>query len=210
MYASLAVTTPPAAEPVSVELARLHCRIDTTDDDAILAGLITAARSWVENFLGRALIAQTLLWTVAPQSDLAPERIHRWPRRIHGTLELPRAPVQSIVSVAALDDNLTAWTLANPDPITGDTDYTIDLALEPARLHLDARSLDALGVALPIRHLQVSFVTGYPTPAAVPQPIVQAILLLIAFYYEHRGDGGGEVPAAVETLLWMHRVMFFA
>ena len=36
--------TPPAAEPVTLEMARLHTRAEAVEDDALLTVLITAAR----------------------------------------------------------------------------------------------------------------------------------------------------------------------
>ena len=211
MLSTLTVTKQPAAEPVTVQQARNHCRIDDASDDELLEGYIKAARIMAEGYLSRVLITQTLLWTVRPQSNLHAERSHLW-----GPLTLPRAPVQSIASVIVLDErgNATAVSAATlpivpPAQFTG---YIIDLALEPGRLRLghmtaliDGRTLNHAG----LEYLQVSMIAGYGTHTTdVPETIRQAILLTTAFLYEHRGDAGGEMPKAAEWLLDRDRLQF--
>jgi uncharacterized phiE125 gp8 family phage protein len=39
------------------------------------------------------------------------------------------------------------------------------------------------------------------TPSTIPPTLRQAILLLVASYYENRGKGNLEMPQAVKTLL---------
>src|SRR3546814_20247294 len=48
------------AEPVTLALAKAHCRIDPsdTDHDEVLATYIQAARAWVEDFTGLVLVAR--------------------------------------------------------------------------------------------------------------------------------------------------------
>ena len=54
--------TPPAAEPVTLEMARLHTRAEAVEDNALLTVLITAARqqgegapaAYSENLSGRS------------------------------------------------------------------------------------------------------------------------------------------------------------
>src|ERR1700722_1084879 len=91
MRTTLTVTTPPAGEPTTVEAVKQHCRIDSNADDDLLAGYLTAARVVAEDYLSRALLTQTVLWTARPSSMLHTEQ-----SRLRGTLQLPRAPVQSI------------------------------------------------------------------------------------------------------------------
>lgn len=211
MLTTLTVTTPPAIEPVWLGLAKRHCRIDSDADDTLIPSYITAARVLVETYLSRVLITQTMLWTVTPQGRLPPHR-----QRLRGTLELPRAPVQSIASVTITDTlgNSTAITktalpVIPPATLIG---WMADLFQSPARIVI-GRDTPLTGGGLTgateIENVQISFVAGYGTgPAAIPQPIIQAILLLVGFFYEHRGDSGGEMPAAVERLLDPYRLMF--
>ena len=61
MLSTVQVVSPPAIEPVSLDLARQHCRIDSNADDSLIQVYITAARTMAEAYLSRALITQTLL-----------------------------------------------------------------------------------------------------------------------------------------------------
>ncbi len=210
MRTTLAVTTQPAGEPATVEMVKQHCRIDNNADDDLLAGYLTTARIMAEGYLSRALLTQTLLWTVRPSSMLRPEEA-----RLHGTLELPRAPVQSIASVTTLDiwGNATtispaALPLTPPAAILG---YVADLALEPATLFIGRATVLSGGTALhatQLRQVQVAMVAGYGAAADVPAPIVQAIMMTTAFLYEHRGDAGGAIPDAAMWLLDRYRLQF--
>jgi hypothetical protein len=59
MYAALHVVTPPATEPISIDLARQHCRIDSDHDDTLVAMYLTSARMWAEAFLNRAIFTKS-------------------------------------------------------------------------------------------------------------------------------------------------------
>ena len=50
---SLTLITPAAAEPITLAEARAQCRIDGTDEDALLTIAIAAARSRAEHETGR-------------------------------------------------------------------------------------------------------------------------------------------------------------
>jgi uncharacterized phiE125 gp8 family phage protein len=210
MRTTLQVTTPPAGEPVTVEQVKQHCRIDSNADDDLLAGYLTAARIMAEGYLSRALLTQTLLWTVRPSSGQRSEH-----NRLPGPLELPRAPVQSIASVVTLDawGNSTtvlpaALPLAPPAVILG---YLLDLALEPATLLIGRETVLGGGLSFRdtrLQHLQVTMVAGYGAATDVPATIIQAIMMTTAFLYEHRGDAGGTMPEAAQWLLDRHRLQF--
>jgi uncharacterized phiE125 gp8 family phage protein len=210
MRTTLTVTTEPAGEPTTVELVKQHCRIDSNADDELLAGYLATARIMAEDYLSRALLTQTILWTVRPASMLRTEQT-----RLRGMLQLPRAPVQSIEAVTILDEwgNLTTIPVAVL-PITPSAQilgYVADLELEPATLLIGRETV--LGGGYPVRdtrlqHIQVSMVAGYGAAQDVPVTIVQAIMMMTAFFYEHRGDSGGTMPEAAERLLDRQRLQF--
>jgi uncharacterized phiE125 gp8 family phage protein len=210
MLSTVQVTTPPSGELVDLDTVRQHCRIDSMADDNLLAGYLTTARIMAEGYLSRALLTQTLLWTVRPESLLRPERSH-----LRHTLELPRAPVQSIDSVTILDDRGNSTVVAPaslpiaPPPFAG---YIADLTLTPARLTIGPDTPLTGGFLLRhtrLQHIQVSMIAGYEAAADVPQTTIQAILMTTAFLYEHRGDAGGELPQAAQWLLDRDRLQFF-
>ena len=64
-YNSVTRATGPAVEPLTVAEAKLHLRVDISDDDTYIGTLITAAREWVENYLDRTLITTQLILRAA-------------------------------------------------------------------------------------------------------------------------------------------------
>ena len=56
---SLSIVTDITSEPVSLDECKAHLRIDFDDDDAYLAGCITAAREWVEGQTKKVLMPRT-------------------------------------------------------------------------------------------------------------------------------------------------------
>jgi uncharacterized phiE125 gp8 family phage protein len=213
MLSTVQIVTPPAQEPVSLELLREHIRIDQTSDELLLKGYLRSARVMAEQYLSRALITQTLLWAMQPRDPVWPGMHHlRW------ILELPRSPVQSIdlVTVSDVFGNETEITAASlpvvpPAALLG---YKADLAFSPARLRIGPSTPLLGGHTLRqtnLESVQVQFVAGYGDNfESVPQPIIDAIMLLAAFLYEHRGDDGGEMPRAAEWLLNPYRLSWIA
>ena len=49
----------PVGEPVTLAEAKLHLRVDYTDDDALITSLITVARQYAEGLTHRSFITQT-------------------------------------------------------------------------------------------------------------------------------------------------------
>lgn len=91
-------------EPISLELARAHCRVDawgsppeSDDDDWFNTVGIPAAREYCEMTLGRALAART----VEASASAFPTVTVNSPPGAY--IALPFGPVQSIVSVKYLD-----------------------------------------------------------------------------------------------------------
>jgi uncharacterized phiE125 gp8 family phage protein len=210
MRTTLQVVTAPVEEPVTVQIARRHCRIDQASEDSEIRGMLVSARRMAEGYLSRALLTQTLLWTVRPESMLHPES-----SRMRGTLQLPRAPVQSITSVIVTDiyGNVTTIepaTLPIPQntPMQG---YLADLDLEPATLRIGPETVLTDGTPFHwarLLHLQVTFVAGYATVAAIPESIRLGVLMMIAHLYEHRGDDDAPPSNAAERLLDLDRLIF--
>lgn len=180
----LKAITAPAIEPVTVEEARLALRQDIHDDDTLVAGLISAARSYAENVLRRALITQT--WELV---------LDDWPSG--NTIALPRPPLQSVTSLKYTDEDAVEHTLASAS-------YTVDTDSVPGRLVLKddyAWPTDDLREAAAIR---VRYVAGYGTEATdVPEMIRLAMRIFVGQLYENR-----EKPdtAVADTLLWPYRV----
>lgn len=110
--------TAPATEPCTVAEVKNFMKIDYTTDDALIGELITAAREWVENYTGRAMVSRTITAT--------------WTR--HGkVMWLPFQPAISITSVKhVLSDN-------TKDTLTVDEDYFVK-GSTTVQIHLPASS----------------------------------------------------------------------
>lgn len=183
------VKTPPAIEPITLAEAKAHLRVDGTDDDAYITALITAARERIEDYLDRALIQQTLVYTR-----------DRWPQG--NEIALPGGKVLSVVSITYKD------TAGIEHPFTG---YLADTESVPGRIVL-AYGASWPGDALhPLNPVRIEYTAGYGSAAAnVPQKIKQAILLLIGHLYEHReeitADKLERLPFGVTALVEREKV----
>jgi len=209
VYAALRVIQAPASEPVTVDLARQHCRIDTSYDDALIAMYVTGARLEAEAYLNRALFTQRLqlavTWALPPTATpIVPQSMIifplNWPPLIRRPLELPRAPAASVEQITwgAIDD----MQIADPD------DYQVNLAVEPGYVAVKPM----LVPTIPGQSMVIDYTAGYDDadPAAVPMPIRMAILVGAAHYYENRGDVPAEMPKAFYRLLDPFRLWTFA
>jgi uncharacterized phiE125 gp8 family phage protein len=85
-------------------------------------------------------------------------------------------------------------------------DYAVDTKSQPGKIIFETIP----GVALlESGAITVRFVAGYGATAdTVPQTIKQAILLLVAFWYETR-ETGGTVPAGIRQMFMNERVVWF-
>lgn len=183
----------PTTEPVTLAEVKLHLRIDHTEEDALLTGLVTAARQLLENDVRRALITQT--WELV--LDAFPGE---------GYLCLPRPPLQSVTSVTYTTQAGVATTFAA-------SNYVVDTYTEPGRIVLKTGSSwpgetlkEAAGVV-------VRYVAGFGAASAVPQLFKQAIWLMVGHWYENREAvserSAAELPQAYYRLMWSERVMEF-
>jgi hypothetical protein len=76
-------TVPPAEMPVSLDEAKLHCRVDHNAEDAHITGLIAAAATHLDGWsgiLGRALVNSDMVAEIPAASHPAQSSAWRWPR----------------------------------------------------------------------------------------------------------------------------------
>ena len=177
----LVLVTPPLQEPVSLAEAKAWLRLDTSDEDDLIAALITSARLVVETTTRRALIAQG--WRLI---------LDGWPP---DALRLPLAPFIALggIVVTAADGSVQTVQPAQ---------YSLDASPEAARLAL------ACGLAAPrsIAGIAIDFTVGYgDTPASVPQALRHAILALVAAWHANRGEATtvqhARLPDTAEALI---------
>lgn len=182
---SLVMTSPPAAEPVTVADAKAHLRIDGSDEDVLIASLLLTSRLHIETALSLALITQS--WTL---------RLDGWPCR--RDIELPLAPLRAVDEVRVKNASGTA-VVVPPES------YLVDLAARPARLIWNNVTPPAPQV--PANGIEIDLTAGFGASGdSVPAPLKHAILMLMAHWYEHRdpqeiGGDGARIPAAVGELI---------
>jgi uncharacterized phiE125 gp8 family phage protein len=185
---ALTLVTPPAAEPIELAEAKLHLRVDGTDEDALITAAIVAARQHAEDYTGRALLPQT--WE---------QTLDSWPWGPHArdrTVYLQRAPLVAVEWVKYVDEAgaLQTWDSAL---------WQAPASSGPGRLR------PAYGECFPaircgdLDAVTIRFEAGYADAASIPRPIIHGILVLLTTLYEARGADLVEPPAASKRL-WDH------
>lgn len=171
----LILITAPAAEPISLAEAKLHARVETTDDDDLISALIAAAREEAEHKTGRALITQTrdLVLDAFPAAEI--------------DLRLP--DVQAISSVKYIDPDGVEQTLAA-------SAYSLDADSTPCWL-LPAYGTDWPTTLDTANAVRVRFTAGFgATGADVPEPIRAWIKVRMASLYAQREAHVGGISVA--------------
>ena len=113
---SYIVTAQPTVEPITLDEAKLHLRIDDDIEDSILLDYMRAARTHAERFTGLAFTEQTIRAVIAKDEE---PKITWSKVSSDYTVELPLSPVLEILSVADKD---------------GPVEYEADLISIPATL----------------------------------------------------------------------------
>lgn len=135
----------PTTEPVSLAEAKTFCKVEAsiTDDDALITGLIQAAREYAEKWTGRALAQRQFVlvmdshpyYTDTIQSQLAyPPSYYSLPRysttlwNYSQMIKLPKSPLKSVDSMRYIDASGNAQTLYQ------DVNFVVDRISEPGRI----------------------------------------------------------------------------
>ncbi|RWE75256.1 head-tail connector protein [Mesorhizobium sp.] len=190
-----ALVTAPATMPVTLAEAKAQMRVDHSDDDTLIASLISAVTDHLDGWtgiLGRCLVEQQ--W----RQDFDCFR---------RCLPLPLGPVSSVLSVkwrnragveSAIDEN--AYSLLLDAGGQAHTRFN-DGFTAPGDLAEKAA-------------VSVTYKAGYPTTddkSTVPPAIKAAILLHVAHLFQNREavaeNALAELPMGVDALLTPYRAM---
>jgi uncharacterized phiE125 gp8 family phage protein len=169
----------PAVEPITLAEMKAYLRVDDADaaQDDLISGLIKAARLMVEAASRRILIEQR--WRVV---------LDRWPR--DGAILLPLAPLIAVDAIRISDAAGTASELP------GDA-FEADVLSDPPRIDVSG----APEPGRPRHGISIELRAGYGTTAeAVPATLKLAIRILVAHWFENRGDVVGEQILPPEAL----------
>jgi uncharacterized phiE125 gp8 family phage protein len=191
---AIKLKTAPTEEPVSTAEAKAQTRVDISDDDTYIDGLITTARQQVEMIAGRSLCTQT--WEMV---------LDDWPDDTE--VELPRPPLASVTSISYTDEDGNVSTMDS-------SKYIVDTYHEPGRIVLKNDASWPGGTLQAVNGVVIEYVAGYGDAEGVPERYKAAIKLLVGHWYEHRLAVSEvrnlkELPVGVDTLLWIDRVKGF-
>lgn len=186
----LILTSGPSVEPISLDEAKLHARVDDDADDMLIGSLILAARLHIERCLDLALISQS--WSLY---------LDDWPDAPF--VELPLAPLISVDAIRLYSPTDTYVTL---DPNL----FVVDaVSRRPRIARHEGQSWPLPGRG--INGVEVAFTVGYGAAAEdVPMPVRQALKMLVAHWYEARepvlfGEKTDPVPEPVASLIAPYR-----
>lgn len=174
----LKLITAPATEPISLDEAKVHLKVDGGEDNALISALITTARQLGESETKKAFITQT--WELS--LDFAPVEI-----------EIPKPPLQATgLSIKVID-------AAGAETIVDAATYDIDASENsPGRVKL--RSGKSWPSHRNFASFLINFKAGYGDNGTdVPEKLKRALFLLIGHLYENRGDEG-TVKARVQVI----------
>lgn len=196
----LKIITPATLEPITLDQLKSQCRVDTSDEDALLTLAIAAARAKAEGYMGAAIMRRTVEQTLDdfPEAEIEVQLPPAWSTTSNAAVPL------SLVSVEYLDESGVNQTISN-------TLYTLEDASWPFWVlpAVDVEWPSTLGSANCVR---VRYQTGYADQASVPGDVRAWLLLTAAFIYAQREvmvlDGKvAEIPSRfVDSLLDPYRV----
>lgn len=181
-------------EPIALEDAVHNLRSysdGSTAEEALVSRLIKVARVMCEQELEMSLVAKTL--QIALRS-FCPDPI-----------ELPFGPVREIVSVTYRDSD-------GADVVMDADDYRFS-AYEALPVLVPAYDASWPTARTDVDSVRIRYTVGYPStdspPEEVPEPIIQAMHLCIAHFYDNRGavdaDTLAELPLGARHLLAPYR-----
>lgn len=180
-------TVAPTSYPVTLQEVKDNASITFSQHDALLDNMIAAASDYAEDVTATALMTQT--WE------------HHYDK-FTNALPVPLKPLISIDAVDYYDTANVLQTLDTANYYVSSTGYPVKIA-----------TVD--GVSWPVTENRMDAVRvtgqfGYAEQADVPEPIRQAIIMLVGYWYDTRGAVAApmlpDVPPAVEALLNAHRL----
>ena len=177
----------PAEEPVSLAEAKAFLRLDDTAEDGLVTTLIAAARIHVESVTSRAMLTQT--WRLV---------LDAWPAQ--GEVTLPIAPLITVNAAWCYDSAGEPHEIAVPEIVADTAGSRIWLPSQTGAASLRMRQA-----------VEVDYTAGYGDEGTdVPADLRQAMLSLVAFWFERRdavivAGSGAVVPPGFDRVIAGYR-----
>ncbi len=193
----LAETTPPGAEPLTLEEVKTFLRVEHDNDDDVVMGLISAARQFCEQATGRSLITRGYSLYLDRWPDEPSGRSAWWDGVREGAavpvtsagLSLPRPPLLFVTRI-------NVYSIADVATEISASDYFVDTAGTPGRVVLTGGAMPPVPGRV-ANGIEIQFKAGYgATPQSVPMLLRQGMKQVIAHLYAHRGDDAAHALAA--------------
>ena len=208
-YAGLTLVTPPSYEPMTLQDALQHLRVDSdmASNDAYVTILISLARQYCETVLRRALVTQT--WKLSLKNW--PGRDYQnWPQSLTSELDLyykfnfiklPLPPLQSVTSVSYRNSSGTVLTMSAANfTTTVSNSYNVETVMEPGRIVLPFSGIWPTDILMPGAPINITYVCGYVPLANQTSPptfntleywegyqaVIHSMKMLIGYWYENR------------------------
>jgi uncharacterized phiE125 gp8 family phage protein len=180
----ISVITPPAQEPVDLDLLKTMVGANTEDEDALLSHFARSARETFERMAGVSIITQTLKLSL--NSWTRNELYTPWRSVVYpyltpsslGTVYLPKPPLVSVSSVQYYDTANALQTLSS-------TNYSVITDQRPGLLKLNPQVVWPILSTTKFPKVLITYVAGN-TADQVPSAIRQAILAQAASWYVNR------------------------
>jgi len=157
-------TVDSTTELISLADAKLHLRVDHTDDDSLIDAIRASARKWAEKYAERSFFTQTWVRNldVFPDSD--------------DVIELLNGPVQSVTTLKYFDEDdvQQTWDASN---------FRVDINSQVARIEAVDSFPDTFDR---IDAIEITYLAGETDIADVDEEIVTAVKVFIADLYENR------------------------
>lgn len=198
MHPHYSIVTSATSEPLTLDQATDHVRIDSTDDLAYLNSLVSVAREYIDSITGRVSVSTTFK-VVAPSWHALINGYDEAliiPQRNIYSIPVFRAPLVSVSSVkyyAPDSEDLTTVTSTDYRVIIG-TEIGYVQFKETPPTHEDRP--DAV---------QIEFVAGYSAPCNVPPILAHAQKMVVAHLYENRMPAAfssvSEIPYTLKAMI---------
>lgn len=162
----------PLVPPISLSEVKNHLRLDTSEEDLVVQGLIDSATVFCEDFQRRCFINRTMsLWLQElPMCE---------------QIEIPRPP---LVSVEALIIHYTDGTTQTIDSSL----YEVHTENEPGTIIMSSNAsitIPSDKTILQVNPYEIQFTCGYGTSSKdIPANVKQAMLLLIGHWFNNKED----------------------
>lgn len=196
------VLSAPKSEPISLDEAKLHLRVDHSDEDELINILIQAAIELAELHTNRSFITQTRQMKL----DAFPSYYGR-PTHYNGCIGVIYLQNSPLISLSGVDADSNALGITYYDQneavqTLSTSDYWVDSSSGIPRLVV--KNSWPSTFTMP-NAVTITYTAGYGGSTAVPAQIKQALFLMIGHLYEHRESVSVEqmyeIPMGAKMLL---------